>query len=375
MIPLNRRLIPLILALALALSLVPVMTSRTGVQDSQSSPSASPDSVEAMAPDADSEVDLRAPSIPTTPDKVNPLTGFAIPGQGTNAQRPVAIMLNNIKEALPQQGNSQADIIYEALAEGGITRMLGVYQTMEGVGEVGSIRSSRPYYLDLALGLDAIYVHAGGSDEAYADIKAWGVTSLDYVRDTTYNAIFWRDQDRIRNNGLEHSVLTSGEVIMENFPKYSFRKDHAEGYSLPYTYAEDGTPAEGESALEIQVPFSSYKTGVFTYDEESGKYLVSEYGKPLVDGNDNQQVAVTNVITIRTNCQPIDSYGRMRVDLAGNKGEGWFACGGKIIPITWAKADRNSPITYAKTDGTPLTFGQGNSYVNIIPLSNTVTAK
>ena len=130
------------------------------------------------------------------PEKVNPLTGLPIGGEATANQRPVAIMLNNIKEALPQQGNSQADILYEVLAEGGITRMLGVYQSMEGVGEVGSVRSARPYYLELALGLDAIYLHAGGSDEAYADIKAWDVTALDCVRTTAYSATFWRDAQR-----------------------------------------------------------------------------------------------------------------------------------------------------------------------------------
>ena len=340
-----------------------------GAEEPEPSPSALPDPVVTPAPEESPE-----PS-PIPPEKVNPLTGLEIPGQGTAAQRPVAIMLNNIKIALPQQGNSQADIIYEALAEGGITRMLGVYQTMEGVGEVGSIRSSRPYYLDLALGLDAIYVHAGGSEEAYADIKAWGVTSLDYVRSTAYNAIFWRDQGRVKANGFEHSVLTSGEAIVQNFPNYSFRKDHNEGYSLSYTFAPDGTPAEGERAWEVRVPFSSYKTGVFTYDEATGKYFVEEYGAPLVDGNNGQQVAVTNVITIRTSCKAIDSVGRMRIDLAGYSGDGWFACGGKIIPITWAKKDLSSPITYAKADGTPLTLGQGSSYVNIIPLSNAVTAQ
>ncbi len=308
-------------------------------------------------------------------DKVNPLTGLVIPGAGTTAQRPVAVMLNNLEKALPQKGNSQADVIYEALAEGGITRMLAVYQSVEGVGEIGSVRSARPYYLDLALGLDAIYVHAGGSEEAYADIKSWNVTSLDYVRSTAYNAIFWRDAARKRAMGSEHSVLTSGDKMTENFPNYSFRKDHAEGYALPYTFAADAAPAEGESAVTVTVPFSNIKTGVFTYDEESGKYLVSEYGKPYVDGNDGSQVAVTNVIAIRASCKVIDEVGRMKIDLAGHSGDGWFACGGRIIPITWAKADRSSPITYKKADGTPLTLGRGSSYVNIIPLSNSVTAQ
>lgn len=318
------------------------------------------------------------PSVEPTavPDeKVNPLTGLPLTGEATNRQRPVAVMLNNIRKALPQQGNSQADILYECLAEGGITRMLGVYQSMEGVGEVGSVRSSRPYYLELALGLDAIYLHAGGSEAAYENIKKWNVTALDCVRSTAYSAIFWRDQGRLKKNGYEHSVLTSGSAILENFPNYSFRKEHEEGYALPYTFAEDGTPAGGESALTIRVPFSTVKTGVFKYDEATKKYLVEEYNAPLVDGNNGQQVAVTNVIAIRTSCKAIDDYGRMRVDLSGYNGEGWFACGGKIVPITWEKKDLNSPITYALEDGSPVVFGQGNSYVNIIPLSNTVTAE
>ena len=162
---------------------------------------------------------------------------------------------------------------------------------------------------------------------------------------------------------------------MATFPNYSFRKDHAEGYTLPYTFAEDGTPAGGTDARVIRVPFSNYKTGVFTYDVASKKYLVEEYGKPFVDGNTGEQLAMTNVVTIRTSCKAIDSYGRMRVDLSGNSGDGWFACGGKIVPIAWSKADRNSPLVYTLQDGTPVTFGQGNSYVNIIPLSNEITVE
>lgn len=358
----KRRLLPLVLVLALVLS-------ACGPKEPAPSESPSPDP--AVTPTAQPTPDAVPSDQPQ--GEVNPLTGLPFANGGSANDRPVAVMLNNIRKALPQQGNSQTDILYEALAEGGITRMLGVYQSMEGVGEVGSVRSSRPYYLELALGLDAIYLHAGGSEAAYANIRKWDVTALDCVRSTAYSAIFWRDQGRIKNNGYEHSVLTSGEAIVEHFPEYSFRKEHEEGYSLPYTFAEDGTPAGGEDAGKLQVPFSTVKTGVFTYDADSGKYLVEEYGKPLVDGNNDEQVAVTNVVVIRTSCKAIDDYGRMRVDLSGYSGDGWFACGGKIVPITWEKKGLNDPITYALEDGSPVVFGQGNSYVNIIPLSNSVT--
>ncbi|MBM6870949.1 DUF3048 domain-containing protein, partial [Pseudoflavonifractor phocaeensis] len=309
----------------------------------------------------------------------NPLTGMPIDGDAVN-KRPVAIMLNNLKQALPQLGQSEADIIYECLAEGGITRMLGVYQDPSDVGAIGSIRSARPYYLELALGHDAIFIHAGGSEDAYADIRAWGVTALDgvngpYCGSSPGSNLMWRDADRRRNLGYEHSVITTGETIEEKFATYSFRQEHKDGYTYPITFADDGTPENGSTANTITVPFSNYKTGVFTYDADSGTYLVEEYGAPYVDGNTGDQVAVTNVLVVQTSCWNTgDSYGHMEVDLTGT-GSGYYACGGQIIPIRWSKPDRNSPFTYTDENGQPIVLGRGSSYVNIIPKSEQVTAE
>jgi hypothetical protein len=176
-----------------------------------------------------------APTPTSTPEPelpyVNPLTGE---GCQTDiaGQRPVAIMLNNLKKALPQLGVSQADIIYEVNAEGGITRMLALYQSVEDVGEIGSVRSARDYYVSLALGHDAVFLHAGGSPGAYTAIKEWGVTALDCVNGPYEGTLFWRDADRRKTMGLEHSVLTSGEKILELLPTYSrVELEHDQGYS------------------------------------------------------------------------------------------------------------------------------------------------
>ena len=131
---------------------------------------------------------------------VNPLTGEGC-AQDISQNRPVAIMLNNLKKALPQLGVSQADIIYEALAEGGITRMLGVFQSVEGVGDIGSVRSARDYYVSLALGHDAIFLHAGGSPGAYTAIDNWGVSAFDCVNGPYEGTLFWRDQQRRKKHG------------------------------------------------------------------------------------------------------------------------------------------------------------------------------
>ena len=218
---------------------------------------------------------------------------------------------------------------------------------------------------------------AGGSEDAYAKIRSWGVDALDCVRGpyegkSAGSNLFWRDAGRRKNNGLEHSVVTTGEAIQTYLPA-SIRRDHEEGYSYPQNFAEDGAPAGGEAAGTVTVPFSSYKTGVFTYDVDSGRYLVEEYGKAYVDGDTGEQVGVTNVLVLRTACKATgDSLGHITVDLTGG-GDGWFACGGRLIPICWSKADRNSPLVYTTADGQPLVLGQGSTYVNIIPRENEIT--
>ncbi len=363
----RKRILPLGLMLLLAL------TACSGGQgESTPDPSTTPwvpgDQPAIVQPSDSQEADYEGPW--------NPLTGMPISEEWEH-RRPVAVMLNNLKAALPQQGQSKADIIYECLAEGGITRMLGVYQSVEDVGIIGSVRSSRTYYLELALGHDAIYLHAGGSEDAYAKIKSWKVDALDCVRGSyegrkAGSNLFWRDAERKKNMSSEHTVVTNGEAIQTYLPD-SLRRDHQEDYTYRQSFVKGGAPAGGEAASVVSVPFSSYKTGVFTYEEASAKYLVQEYGKDYIDGNTGEQIGVTNVIVLRAACRPTnDSYGHITVDLTSG-GDGWFACGGKLVPIRWSKADRDSQFVYTTSDGQPLVLGQGNLYVNIIPTENEIS--
>ncbi len=147
---------------------------------------------------------------------INPLTGEGL-HEDISEKRPIAVMFNNLRKALPQIGVAQADVIYEIVAEGGITRMMGLYQDLEGVGDLGSIRSARDYYVSLALGHDAIYIHAGGSPQAYDAFDNWKVTHIDFVNGP-YGDMCWRDPDRKKSAGLEHSLLTSSERVLEQMP-------------------------------------------------------------------------------------------------------------------------------------------------------------
>ncbi len=303
---------------------------------------------------------------PYVPAGTNPLTGEPMEPEFED-DRPVAVMFNNLKIAQPQLGVSKADIIYEVPAEGGITRMLGVYQTLEGVEDLGSIRSTRPYYLELALGHDALLVHAGGSPDAYDDISAWGVDNMDGVNGGSDAKIFWRDADRRKSMGYEHSMLTSASAIGDYLAQDHFPTEHREDYTYGQSFVPDGTPANGAPATAVTLRYTNYKTGLFDYDAESGKYLASQYGAAYIDGGTNTQVSATNVLILETSISviPGDTAGRLRVTLTGS-GDGTFFCGGKAVPIRWSKADRNSPFVYTLEDGSPLSLGQGNSYVCII---------
>ena len=307
---------------------------------------------------------------PEVPAGTNPLTGLPMEPE-YEKNRPVAVMLNNLRAAQPQLGVSQADILYEVPVEGGITRILGVYQQVEDVELLGSVRSARPYFVELALGHDAIYVHAGGSQEAYSNLRSWKVNRMDGVRGGEDAKIFWRDPDRRRNNGYEHSLVTSGENILAYLATNPFPTEHA--WTNPQPFAEDGTPAGGEAAEHVEVRFSNYKTAVFDYDPETAQYFVSQYGKEHIDGSSGEQVRAVNVLVLETSTAVLDNEGRLRVKTTG-EGKGTFFCGGKTVPIQWSREDRNSPLAYTLESGAPLTLGQGKSYVCILnPKTSKVT--
>ena len=308
--------------------------------------------------EGEEEAELPPAVDPAKPKPVyyyNPLTGERTMSD-ISKLRPYAVMLNNKREALPQLGVSQADIIYEVCAEGGITRMEAIFQSMEGIGNLGSIRSIRPYYIELALAYDYIIIHAGGSEEAYYDLSAWKTTHFDGVRGGWDASIFWRDQWRMANRGYEHSLLTSGENILKFVADSNYRLEHEDGYQETLKFNNENAAKFGTDANSVTVTFSNYKTDVFTYDPETKLYI---------DGNTEEQVGVTNVLVLNTTSQVLDNVGRLRVATTGG-GTGTYFCGGKAIDITWARDGRNDHFEYKMANGWDLRWMPGKTYICII---------
>lgn len=293
---------------------------------------------------------------------VNPLTGEPLEDPSIVNRRPVAVMLNNHVEAMPQHGVSQADMIFEYNVEGGITRMVGFFLDPSKVGVIGSIRSARACFVETVLGMDAIYFHCGGSSEADNMMYNLGMDHFDEGIEPYY-----RDYGRYETRAWEHTLMTTGEGLADFLDSKDWlRRDHNEDYSYPIKYVEDATPANGETANDVYVRFSNYKTGVFNYNADTGLYMISEYGAPYIDGNTYEQVGVTNLIVLRTTVYNSgDSSGHMVIDLQGSD-NGMYFCGGKCEPITWEKNSMYDPFVYYHADGTPLDLQVGHTYVCVI---------
>ncbi len=300
--------------------------------------------------------------IPEEQPVPNPLTGEPLSDPDAVNNRPVAVMLNNIHFAMPQHGVSDADIIFEYNVEGGITRMIGLFQEIDTKDTIGSVRSARPCFLETAMGMDAIYVHAGGSDEAMNMIYRYDIDDID---ENDFEC-FWRDEKRMETMNYEHTLMTKGSLLSDYIKANGWRLQHREDYHYPVSFVEDGTPLNGTEATDISVKFSNYKTGTFTYDPATKLYMIGQYDDAYIDGNTDQQVGVTNLLILRTSVYNSgDSSGHMVIDVQGSD-EGVYICGGKATDIQWHKEDIHDPFTYTTTDGTPLSLGIGKTYVCVV---------
>ena len=300
----------------------------------------------------------------------NPLTGE--PTEYDLSQyRPYTAMLNTIKQALPQSSNSQADMLIEATEEGGITRVMGVYQDLTKIGNIGTIRSTREYFVYLTMGLDALLIHAGCSETATEELEEHNYKTVDFLDGA--GSAFWRDQWRKENIASEHSLYTSGEKVLKYISDRGWRYTHEEGFESPYAFTADGTPENGQSALEISASFSDYKTTKFVYDEASKTYKVFAYGDAYMDEATDTQVAVTNVVVIPTKQTAIGFDGLQRFDLS--EGTGYFACGGKYVPIHWEKGGEEDPLRFYNEDGSVLELGVGKTYICILGDTRPISAK
>mgnify|MGYP002428309258 FL=1 len=283
--------------------------------------------------------------------------------------RPYAVMINNISVARPlQSGLQDAYIIYELIAEGGITRYMALFMD-QNTERIGSIRSARHYFLDYALENDAIYVHHGQSPQAQRDFSALGVDRI--VVDNSKTG--WRDKSL--NVASEHTLFTSIEKLNNGLG--SKRTTRNNDLLLNYSVDEvDISKKEGAKvANNVSITYSSNTVTSYKYDETNKYYLRSVNGKAHTDYVTKEQYHFKNIITYQvknTTLNDGENKGRQDIENIGS-GEGYYITNGYSIPIKWVKESRKSQTKYYYTDGKEIDVNDGNTFIQIQPSGQNLT--
>lgn len=288
------------------------------------------------------------PPKPTT--EASKLTGVQVP-IGTNDRAVTGIMIENSPDARPQSGLTQAGVVFEAVAEGGITRFLTLFQEAQP-DYIGPVRSVRPYYLDWLQGFDAPIAHAGGSAEGLAKIRADGVKDLDQFA----NAAAY---DRVNSRYAPHNLYTSMAKLDE------LKK--AKGVTGS-TF--DGFPRKDEKAIAVPTAKAiDFNISAFLYnphydyDTASNSYKRSEGGKPHTDEKSGAQIAPKVVIALVTQYSQRGIYS---VYNAVGSGKVYVYQDGGVTEGTWQKGGPKAQITFADTAGAPIKLNPGQTWITAV---------
>lgn len=284
-------------------------------------------------------------------------------------QRPIAVMIDNVKEAWPQYSINDAYLVYEIIVEGGETRLMAVFKNSQA-DVVGPIRSSRHYFLDYALENDAIYAHIGWSPQAQSDIsklKVNNINGLYYDSGKARNdeANYWREKSRT----APHNCFSSINNLYTIAQKLGYRTTSTAESVLNYSVDEIELQSE-KTANTVTIPYSSYTTVQFTYNPETKRYTKYSKKTKQTDAKTGNDITTKNIIiTYASNYTLTDSENKGRQGLK-NIGtlDGYYITNGKAIPIKCIKSSRDSQTIYQDLEGNEIKVNDGNTFIQICPI-------
>lgn len=297
---------------------------------------------------------------------INLLTGLSGLSDKAVGKRPVAIMVNNIKVSLPQYGIGSADIIYEIVTEGGITRLMAMFGDYTKVPNVCSVRSCRYYFPIFAQGYDAVYFCFGANETlGYPTLKR---IKIDYFDGKTYGTLlFDRDQERRKHYAIEHTGYVKGPNIPKALEKENVRTELlSDKNKTAFNFrSENNIVAPSDTACtKVNIAFSNQYYSTFKYNAQKGVYYKWHSGKPHKDSALDKQLNFTNVFILQTDIHNYKGKAIMEVDWTG--GDGYYVSHGAVTEITWKKPSESSSITfYEKATGKELEVNPGKSYIAV----------
>lgn len=300
----------------------------------------------------------------------NPLNGEILDAPYTG--RVFAYSISNTSDALPHVGAIYADIIMEMFVNNSVVRCLGLYSDISDIDALGSTRSTRLMFNDIAQHYDAILCHAGGSDTVLNDLKTRGIDhfNVEYTDAISAGASY---RDKTYGRGQVHSLFGVGSGLIAYSEQRGFRLTQPENKSYGLVFAEDGVPGNGETAekIDITITYSNmYKKTTMLYDADLDQYVYYQYNKKMTDQITNEAETFQNVVVMFTD---LHMNGNYQYTEFKNGGEGYYACGGKIIPIRWTCAGDDQPFEFFTEDGAPVSFGVGRTYIAITENGSTVS--
>ncbi len=296
---------------------------------------------------------------PQTKTVPSTLTGLPV-DPSVNQRTVTGVMIENSLDARPQSGLGQAGVVFEAIAEGGITRFLALFQDT-APDNVGPIRSARPYYEQWNLGFDAGYAHVGGSPEALADIKAWGVRDLDqFSNGGSYH--------RVATRAAPHNVYTSIAALNQLEVQKGWTSSNYKGFVRKPKEA----PAKQPTARAIEFHISGPLYAVhYDYDPATNSYKRSEGGAPHMDANTNTQINPKVVIAmVMPYSLAADGY-HSSYNTIGS-GVVYVFQDGTVTTGAWAKADNASQFTFKDANDKPIKLNAGQTWLTAVGSTSNV---
>jgi len=284
------------------------------------------------------------------------LTGLPLEKEAVG--RPIAVMINNMAKARPQSGLPHADMVWEVLAEGGITRLVAIFQSDEFKDPIGPIRSNRPYLIEIGDTFNAILAHAGASTDGYDILQHQGKAYLDEISNA--GSFFWREKFRKAPHNLYSSI--------EKLRAGAAHKKYKDTVMIPtYPFSDVGATVGGMTATKVNIHFllKDYKVS-YVFDDVKKLYLRSINDKPHTDLTTEEQLTAANLAVIGAKHRTYDDYGRLEIDLKSG-GPAVLIQLGQAVECSWVRAD-DGAIRLMK-DGRELPLVPGRTFYHIVPMT------
>jgi len=283
----------------------------------------------------------------------NALTG-AVTEQPVEAARPLVVSIDNVGDAVPQSWLSKADMVYEFPVEGKQTRLQAVYYT-EFPEEFGPVRSTRPYFVDLAREYKAIFLAHGWSPQAKEYLMS---DVVPYINAMNTDCDFYRVSDK----SAPHNSYIKWEEVKSKIDEQGWWSETQK--IKAFKFLKDGAESAGDLVDFVEFSYSSADCE-FTYDAETGKYTRTiDEGREYIDKETGESIKVDNVLVQKVKSSSLDSKGRLKIDMCAG-GDALLFTDGKVVKGTWSRADLDSRTVFVDAEGNQFKLSPGKTWVEV----------